>query len=366
MDTLTELKLNKLVEQLSNEQKLVSFDMRELTIEFYVTKYLTNIDKDDNEIYVPDYQREFVWDTTRQSRFIESLLLGLPVPFIFTAEIPETGRLEIVDGSQRIRTLAAYLSNELQLKGLEKLVEFNNTKFEQLPSATQRMFRNIAIRMIVLSSRATEEVRKEMFDRINTSSVPLVPMETRRGVYRGDFMNFITELAKNDKFKTLCPFAKFSEKRHEEEELILRFFAFIDAYPDYRQVENKGVAKYLDEYLDNGNKNFTKEVLEKKRLAFNQMIDFISKTYKGQGFAKKPNAIGVSKPYFEAIAVGSYLAMRENPNIKPHKLDSLIIDKHNRNNFFETIEGRYRTHTAKKILNRINYVKKSYLDDAEK
>lgn len=124
MDTLTEVKLNKLVEQLSNEQKLVSFDMRELTIEFYVTKYLTNIDKDDNEIYVPDYQREFVWDTTRQSRFIESLLLGLPVPFIFTAEIPETGRLEIVDGSQRIRTLAAYLSNELQLKGLEKLVEF--------------------------------------------------------------------------------------------------------------------------------------------------------------------------------------------------------------------------------------------------
>lgn len=113
MDTLTEVKLNKLVEQLSNEQKLVSFDMRELTIEFYVTKYLTNIDKDDNEIYVPDYQREFVWDTTRQSRFIESLLLGLPVPFIFTAEIPETGRLEIVDGSQRIRTLAAYLSNEL-------------------------------------------------------------------------------------------------------------------------------------------------------------------------------------------------------------------------------------------------------------
>ena len=110
MNTLSTEKQNNIQEQLSNEQKLVSFDMRELTIEFYVTKYLTNIDKDDNEIYVPDYQREFVWDITRQSRFIESLLLGLPVPFIFTAEIPETGRLEIVDGSQRIRTMAAFLS----------------------------------------------------------------------------------------------------------------------------------------------------------------------------------------------------------------------------------------------------------------
>ena len=366
MNTLSTEKQNNIQEQLSNEQKLVSSDMRELTIEFYVTKYLTNIDKDDNEIYVPDYQREFVWDITRQSRFIESLLLGLPVPFIFTAEIPETGRLEIVDGSQRIRTMAAFLSNDLQLKGLEKLTEFNDIRFGQLPSATQRMFKNIAIRMIVLSSRATEEVRKEMFDRINTSSVPLVPMETRRGVYRGEFMTFITELAKSEKFKSLCPFTKFSEKRHEEEELILRFFAFIDAYPDYRQVEYKGVAKYLDEYLDNGNKNFAESELKSKKAAFDQMVDFISETYEGQGFAKKPNAVGVSKPYFEAIAIGVYMALQENPNIQPHKLDSLIVDKHNRNGFFETIEGRYRTHTAKKILNRIDYVKNSYLADAKK
>ena len=366
MNTLSEEKLKNIQEQLSNEQKLVSFDMRELTIEFYVTKYLTKIDTDDNEIYVPDYQRELVWDIAKQSRFIESLLLGLPVPFIFTAEIPETGRLEIVDGSQRIRTMAAFLSNDLQLKGLEKLTEFNGIRFKQLPSATQRMFKNIAIRMIVLSSRATEEVRKEMFDRINTSSVPLVPMETRRGVYRGEFMSFITRLAKKEKFKVLCPFSKFAEKRHEEEELILRFFAFIDAYPNYRQVETKGVAKYLDEYLDNGNINFTEDELKNKEVAFDQMVDFISKTYKGQGFAKKPNAVGVSKPYFEAIAIGIYMALQENPNIQPHKLNSLIVDKHNRNNFFETIEGRYHTHTAKKILNRINYVKQSYLADAEK
>ena len=94
MNTLNAEKQKKIQEQLANEQKLVSFDMRELTIEYYVMKYLANIDKDDNELYVPDYQREFVWDVTRQSRFIESLLLGLPVPFIFTAEIPETGRLE--------------------------------------------------------------------------------------------------------------------------------------------------------------------------------------------------------------------------------------------------------------------------------
>ncbi|MDE5759198.1 MAG: DUF262 domain-containing protein, partial [Allobaculum sp.] len=319
----------------------------------------------DNELYVPDYQREFVWDQGRQSRFIESLLLGLPVPFIFTAEIPKTGRLEIVDGSQRIRTMAAFLSDNLQLKGLDNLTEFNDCYFSQLPSATQRMFRNRPIRMIVLSSHANEDVRKEMFDRINTSSVPLVPMETRRGIYRGKFMNFITELSKDETFKKLCPFSKFSEKRHEEEELILRFFAFFDAYPNYRDVERLGVAKYLDHYLEQANSSYTQEIHKEKKHLFLKMVDFISKTYPNQGFAKKPNTSGVSKPYFEAISVGISLALKENPNITPHILNSLIIDKKARNSFFETIEGRYRTHTASKILNRINYVKDAYLEDAQ-
>ena len=107
MEKLTESRLKAIDEQIDIQKKSVAFDMREPTIELYVSKYLKDIDKDDNEIFVPDYQREFIWDDKHQSRFIESLFLGLPVPFIFTAEIKQTGRLEIVDGSQRIRTLAA-------------------------------------------------------------------------------------------------------------------------------------------------------------------------------------------------------------------------------------------------------------------
>ena len=92
--------------QINEQRKTVDFDTREFTIEILVDKYEKNINKDQNELYVPDYQREFVWDDERQSKFIESLLLGLPIPLIFVAEGSD-GRLEIVDGSQRIRTLAA-------------------------------------------------------------------------------------------------------------------------------------------------------------------------------------------------------------------------------------------------------------------
>ncbi len=87
--------------------------MNEFTIELYVKKYLDNIPEDDNELYVPEYHREFIWDEKHQSRFIESLYLGLPVPFMFSVEIKESVRLEIVDGSQRIRALDAFMNDEL-------------------------------------------------------------------------------------------------------------------------------------------------------------------------------------------------------------------------------------------------------------
>ncbi len=93
-----------------------------------VYKYLSGKSEDKNEIYVPDYQRELIWSEKNQSRFIESLLIGLPIPFIFVADVggkddPEDeGRLEIVDGVQRIRTLARFITNDLIINDLERVV----------------------------------------------------------------------------------------------------------------------------------------------------------------------------------------------------------------------------------------------------
>lgn len=347
--------------QVETEQRTIAYDMKEFTIELYVSKYLKDLEKDDNELYVPDYQREFIWDDKHQSRFIESLFLGLPVPFMFSAEIKETGRLEIVDGSQRIRTLAAFLNDDLELSHLDKLSEMNGCKYSDLPVGLQRSFKNISIRMVVLSNKATEDVRNEMFDRINTSSVPLLPMETRRGVYKGEFTDFIAELAKEPRFVALCPMAKYMQNRREEEELILRLFAFSELFPNYKVVENKGVAKYLDSYLADKNRNFSKNEKSALKKKFMALIAFIEKAYPNQGFAKTKQAIGISKPYFEAIAVGVSLALAENPDLNPEFKPALEINKNNRNDFFKLIEGRYRTHTATKIKNRIEYVKQQYL-----
>ena len=76
-------RLAELENEIESQQRNVSFDTKEYTIEIIVDKYLKDLDDEKNEFFVPDYQREFVWDEYRQSRFIESLLIGLPIPYIF-------------------------------------------------------------------------------------------------------------------------------------------------------------------------------------------------------------------------------------------------------------------------------------------
>lgn len=362
---LPESKLDSIERQIESEQNAVSYDIREFTVEYYVNKYLVGEENDENELYVPDYQREFIWDEKRQSRFIESLLLGLPIPLVFVAEIEKDGRLEIVDGSQRIRTLAAFINDELQLKGLDKLKDLNGLYFSQLKSARQRKFKNISMRMIVLSSKATEEIRNEMFDRINTSSVPLLPMETRRGIYRGQFTDFIIELSKEPLFVKLCPTMHYFKGRREEEELILRFFAFAEALPGFKlfgmNLERDGVAKFLDNYLDNKNKTIKQTELDSKKQEFIKMLKFVDKTFPKQGFAKHKNTTGISRPYFEAIAIGSHLAITAKPDLIVKNIAWSILDKNKSNDFFRILSGRYHTHKPNKIIARIDYVKTNLL-----
>jgi uncharacterized protein with ParB-like and HNH nuclease domain len=146
--------------EIREKQKQVNYDTKEYPVEILVQKYMEGKDEDTNELFVPDYQREMAWDDARQSKFIESVLLGLPIPYIFVADVRDSddesdlGRLEIIDGTQRIRTLARYLNNELMLSGLKKLEKLNNFTFADLPLARQRRFKRSTLRMIQLTENA--------------------------------------------------------------------------------------------------------------------------------------------------------------------------------------------------------------------
>ena len=129
-------------EIINSARKNVNYDTKEFTLELLHSKFnrLTE-DGKTKEIVIPFYQRNFVWknDRKKQSRFIESILLDLPIPPMFFAET-ESGILEVVDGSQRIRTINEFLSNGFALTKLEKIPELEGLKFEDFKKICQEQW----------------------------------------------------------------------------------------------------------------------------------------------------------------------------------------------------------------------------------
>ncbi|NPA10048.1 MAG: DUF262 domain-containing protein [Chlorobi bacterium] len=362
-------------QQIYDLRKTVRYDIRELTIEIIVNKYIKGKDYDPevkdekadfyNCIFVPEYQRDFTWDNIRQSRFIESVILGLPIPLIFVAENKDSA-WEIVDGSQRVRTLNAFLSNKLQLNSLEKLDTLNGFYFSDLDKSRQGKIKDIPIRMIVLSEDADDQVKKDMFERINRGSDLLKPMEKRKGIYLGDFRDFIYDKCANEElFLKLVPIDKWLINRQEKEELILRFFAFSDGYSHYPS--NKGVANYLDEYLDRKNKELEKLSPDKRNREldnyykqFTSTLTFVD-NYSEIGFRRTPNP-QTKRVIFEAIAVGVNLALKQNPNItfSKQKMQELLNSK----KFIDYTSGNVgnkRAYSKEQLVGRIDFIKNGIL-----
>ncbi|MEK0194139.1 DUF262 domain-containing protein, partial [Microcoleus anatoxicus] len=157
-------------------------------IEFYLTEYSIELlaqKMQNGDFEIPAYQREFTWEPERKSRFIESVLMGLPIPFLFFWESPSTGKLEIVDGSQRLRTIQEFVLGDFPLGDLEELSLLTGFRFKDLPESRQRKIKNRSIRGIVLNEHADEQARFDLFDRINTGSKVANKAEVRRGALGG-------------------------------------------------------------------------------------------------------------------------------------------------------------------------------------
>ena len=149
------------------------------------------------------------------------------------------GRLEIVDGSQRVRTLAKFARDEFALEKLEKLEKLNGFYYSDLPLPRQRRFNRRTLRMIELTEQATEEVRRDLFERINTGSVELNDMEKRRGIRQGPMLDLIKECAALPTFRKLAPLSEDAIRHHEPLEFVLRFFAYLDNYQNFGRRVNE-------------------------------------------------------------------------------------------------------------------------------
>jgi uncharacterized protein with ParB-like and HNH nuclease domain len=338
-------------------QKEVDYQTKDFTVELLVHKYITGADDDENEIFVPQYQRKFVWDKRRQSKFIESVILGLPVPYIFIANLEKTigddeGRAEIVDGSQRIRTLHAFLANDLRLENLEKLPALNGFYFKDLDVSRQRKFNRQPVRVIELSDKADEKIRRDLFERINTGSDELRDMEKRKGTLDGPFYEFIKSRAQDPKFRALCPLSHGKERREEYEELVLRYFAYSDGYLSFKH----DVQKFLTGYFKANQKTFDSSKLKKQ---FDQMVRFTESSLP-YGFKKTSSSNTTPRVRFEAIACGITLALRINPKLTA---TTASVEKWLTSEEFRTLVTSDASNSLPKLKSRIEFVRDKLLGE---
>lgn len=330
------------------ETQIVELSKR---IEFYITEYSVQLlanKMHEGEFVVPVYQRAYTWEPDRKSRFIESLVMGLPIPFLFFWEMPD-GRLEIVDGSQRLRTVQEFVLGDLRLGDLDGLTLMSGFKFNELSEGRQRKINNRSIRGIVLSEHADEQARFDLFDRINTGSKIANKAEVRRGALAGPFMNLLSELADSPVFVALAPVSSMGEKERQREELVTRFFAYGDGLADYRDRPSE----FLFNYVKRMNQ-CTESNLDEYRDRFNLVMTFIQRVFP-YGFRKAPKGTVTPRARFEAIAIGVKLALDERPGLANENGIDVLAWLNSPE--FSQITGADGANAIARLQARINFVR---------
>lgn len=306
--------VKKIETQIREEKIPYDYDTKEYPIE------VINMKMEKKQLFVPEYQRNYVWDDKQASRFIESLLLGVPImPFFVSSVFEQEGKLEIIDGSQRLRSIQKFIKDEIRLIGLRKLTSLEGLYYTSLPEWVKNDFLLRDLRFHVINEKADFSVRADIFDRINTSSKRLIDSEIRKGAFQGEFYSFIIKCAANDTFRKMCPISKEAAKRGEYEELVSRFFAYSEGY-EYAKHEVAGfINKYIQRKTEEG---FNKMELEQD---FFSMLNFVKENFAPNYFSPGRNA--TPRVRFEAIAVGVHLALKEKPTLKVKNIDWIMSEE---------------------------------------
>lgn len=180
----------------------------------------------------PDFQRYFVWDIGKSSRLLESALLDIPLPVVYLTEEPD-GKIYVIDGQQRLTSFFAFMDGlfpdkkgkPFKLTGLKVLKEHQGKLFTQLSEDVQDKIRYCKIRTITFKKESNPNLKFEIFERLNTGSVPLNSQELRNCIYRGKFNNLVKELAADRDFLGLLGL-QHPDRRMKDVELVLRFASF--------------------------------------------------------------------------------------------------------------------------------------------
>ncbi|WP_051361503.1 DUF262 domain-containing protein [Desulfuromonas sp. TF] len=322
----------------------------------------------------PEYQRRQVWTNKKRSLFIESLLMNLPVPPVFLFEV-DYSRYEVIDGQQRLGAISDFYENRYKLTGLEKWPGLNNKKFSDLPPIIQRGLdrRRISAVVLLAESLTVEEkrhdVRRLMFERLNTGGQNLNAQELRNCLFSGPFNDMLLSLAAKSLFNDIWEIPRYEDhirgehisaalannrmfQRMQDCEVVLRFFAF-------RKKSNiRGAVKGMLDRCMEDNLNLSKDEIGELEAVYMSRLTLAHNIFGENTFRLPPRDGGarkLSQPLYDAvmIALDRLYARREdllaNAASLQRRLDEALTDN---GAFYELVVAR--ANTAESIKKRLN------------
>lgn len=307
------------------------------TVRYNITSYGADFDVEGlvrrasrGSVFVPEFQRGFVWSLQQSSRFVESLLLGLPVPGIFLAQDTETEKLMVIDGQQRIKTLQFFYSGvfgdvtpegrqprPFALHGVNK--EFERLKYADLREREQERLDNSLLHATVVRQNSPDDGMSSIFHifhRLNTGGERLTPHEIRQALYRGGLMDSVNELNNNDDWRAI--FGPKS-RRQKDQELVLRFWAMYVRAQEYAAP----MQGFLNNFVEQ-NRNPSIEFLYEGRSLFTATMKAFNAAVGRRAF-RTEGSRQLNAAVFDSMSVGLTHRIKRESRIPPSAADIATV-----------------------------------------
>jgi hypothetical protein len=329
--------------------KIVSYNVSN-SVEVLISK----IENDEINLR-PEFQRDFVWDINRASLFIDSLIIGLPIPSIFLGKRKSDESFIVIDGQQRLKSLyyffkGKFKSNRKERKFLLQNLDnrdWNSKSYEELGDVPQRSFRNAVLNTTVIENiDVTPTAISDIFHRLNTGGMALNDQEIRNCIYAGEFNQLLAKMNDNkDWLKLLGKIAP--NKRLRDIELILRFIALNENYANYQPSMREFLNKFMEKNQDE-NLKFN-EIID----LFNQTVNKLNKEIGQDAFRQKRY---FNRAICDAIMVGIASLIKDGNLTKNLKVKHAEL----LNDSDFSLYVSESTTVSKNVIGRINLAKKYF------
>ena len=269
-------------------------------------------DLQDGEYVIPGFQRPFVWSTQKSDKFIESLLMGLPVPGIFLARTSE-GVLLVLDGQQRLETLRKFYTGNRKL-GNSVQQMYRQKTYNTLADEDRRRLDNSVIHATVVRQESPGDYDSiyHIFERLNSGGEELTPQQIRMALYHGTFSELLLELNQNGTWRKLIrqKTSDLAFKKFKDIEMILRFFALFHDSGEYKNPMKNFLNKFMAKH-----RNIESSERKQYEQLFCDTVKFINQSMGDSAFCgkgKRPSAAivdslmyGVAKRLISGVSLSS-------------------------------------------------------------